>query len=244
MSKPKSVHGARTIMFAELEKVMAFASEDGQYLDAMRENVFAKKSNSGIKHTKGYLIKLYGFDIKTPSFIAFKYFWGFSESNEKPLLAMLFAICNDVNLQESINIIQKVKLGEKVSIELLEENIEKYHPNKYSVNTRRSMAQNIASSWKQAGFIEGKMKNIRVQPVINYRISCFSFLLAYLAGCRGEFIWKSTVVSALCLGESSLRELAIECARKDLMQYQYAGSVTSINFTQLLNKIGINGDSN
>jgi hypothetical protein len=44
--------------------------------------------------------------------------------------------------------------------------------------------------------------------------------------------------------ESKLRELAIECAKKDLMQYQYAGSVTAINFTNLLKKIGINGNTN
>ena len=125
-----------------------------------------------------------------------------------------------------------------------DEVIEKYHPNQYSANTRRSMAQNIASSWKQAGFIEGKVKNIRTQPEVTYRVACFAFLLAYLNGNRGDFIWGSIGVNALCLYESKLRELAIECAKKDLMQYQYAGSVTAINFTNLLNKIGINGSTN
>ena len=101
------------------------------------------------------------------------------------------------------------------------------------------MAQNIASSWKQAGFIEGKVKNIRTQPEISFTVAGFALVLAYLKGERGDFIWNSIGVKALLLNESKLRELAIECAKRDLMQYQYAGNVTAISFNNLLNKIGI-----
>jgi hypothetical protein len=231
-------------MYAELEKVMAYSIDGNTFLESLGHNVTGKKSNSGIEKTARYLKSLYGFDIQFPPFIAFKYFWKISDSNEKPLIAFVYAITQDDLLAESIQVLQSVKPGEKATIELFEEVIEKYHPNQYSANTRRSMAQNIASSWKQAGFIVGKVKNIRTQPEITYRVACFAFLLAYLNGNRGDFIWGSIGVNALCLYESKLRELAIECAKKDLMQYQYAGSVTAINFTNLLNKIGINGSTN
>ena len=231
-------------MFSELEKVMSFSMESGQYLDAMADNVFGKKSSDGVKQTKGFLKRLYGFDSQYPPFAAFMYFWKMSEPNEKPLIAFLYAVNQDNLLAESIQVLQSVKPGEKASIELFEEVIENYHPNQYSANTRRSMAQNIASSWKQAGFIEGKVKNIRKQPEITYRTACFAFLLAYLNGDRGDFIWNNIGVNALCLHESKLRTLAIECAKNDLMQYQYAGSVTAINFTNLLIKMGIHGNSN
>jgi len=244
VKKAKSIHGARTIMFSELEKVMSFSLESGQYLDAMADNVFGKKSSDGVKQTKGFLKRLYGFDSQYPPFAAFMYFWKMSEPNEKPLIAFLYAVNQDNLLAESIQVLQSVKPGEKASIELFEEVIENYHPNQYSANTRRSMAQNIASSWKQAGFIEGKVKNIRKQPEITYRTACFAFLLAYLNGDRGDFIWNNIGVNALCLHESKLRALAIECAKNDLMQYQYAGSVTAINFTNLLIKMGIHGNSN
>lgn len=231
-------------MFSELEKVMAFSYETGRYLDAMNDNVFGKKSSDGIRQTKGFLKRLYNFDENNQQFAAFKYFWKISDPNEKPLIAFVYAVNQDDLLAESVQVLQSVKPGEKATIELFEEVIEKYHPNQYSANTRRSMAQNIASSWKQAGFIEGKVKNIRTQPDVTYRVACFAFLLAYINGDRGDFIWGSIGVNALCLYESKLRELAIECAKKDLMQYQYAGSVTAISFTNLLNKIGINGNTN
>jgi hypothetical protein len=230
-------------MFAELEKVMDHAGAEGDFLEALNRNVTGKKSGSGIEKTANYLRKLYGFDPGYPLFMAFNYFWKISDPDEKPLLAFIFAVNEDVLLEESIEVLQNVKPGEKATIDQFEEVIEEYHPNQYSANTRRSMAQNIASSWKQAGFLEGKVKNIRIQPEISARVACFAFLLAFLKGDRGDFIWNSTGVNALFLGESILRELALECARKDLLQYQYAGSVTVIGFTSLLNKIGIDGNS-
>lgn len=244
MIKPKSIHGARTIMFSELEKVMSFSLESGQYLDAMADNVFGKKSSDGVKQTANFLKRLYGFDENNPSFTAFKYFWKISEPNERPLIAFVYAVNQDQLLAESVQVLQNVKPGAKVSTSFFEEEIEKYHPNQYAENTRKSMAQNLASSWKQAGFIEGKVKNIRTQPEITYRIACFAFLLAYLKGDRGDFIWGSIGVNALCLYQTELRALASECAKKDLMQYQHAGSVTAISFTNLLNKMGINGNTN
>jgi hypothetical protein len=244
LKRPKSIHGARTMMFSELEKVMAYSIDTGLYMDAMGENVFGKKSSNGIKQTKGFLKRLYGFELTNQSFVAFEYFWKCCDSSERPIIALIYAINQDELLAESLDVLRKVILGEKVTIEKFEEVIERYHPNQYSPKTRRSMAQNIASSWKQSGFILGKVKNIRSQPDITYRVACFAFLLAYLKGGRGEFIWNSIGVNALCLPESKLRELALECARKDFMQYQYAGSVTAISFTNLLNKIGINGNKN
>lgn len=231
-------------MFSELEKVMSFSMESGQYLDAMADNVFGKKSSDGVKQTKGFLKRLYGFDSQYPPFAAFMYFWKMSEPNEKPLIAFLYAVNQDNLLAESVQVLQNVKLGTKVAVEHFEEIVEKYHPNQYAANTLRSTAQNLASSWKQVGFIEGKVKNIRIQPEITYRTACFAFLLAYLNGDRGDFIWNNIGVNALCLQESKLRALAIECAKNDLMQYQYAGSVTAINFTNLLIKMGIHGNSN
>lgn len=244
MKKPKSIHGARTIMFSELEKIMENALETDEFINAMSENAFGKKSSDGIRQTKGFLKRLYHFNLQYMPFVALKYFWEISATHEKPLIALIFAVNHDDLLAESVQVLQSVKQGEKVKIELFEEVIEKYHPNQYSVNTRKSTAQNIASSWKQAGFIEGRVKNIRTQPEITYRVACFAFLLAYLNGYRGDYIWGNIGVNTLCLYESQLRELAIECAKKDFMQYQYAGSVTAISFTNLLNKIGINGDTN
>ena len=238
-NKNASVHTSRTMMYAELEKVMNYSIEEDNYFEALNQNITGKLSNSGAVNTAQYLKKLYRFNIEYPPFIALKYFWKIVEPNCRPLLAFIYAVNHDGLLAQSIEVVCKSKYGERVPVENFESNIEYYHPHRFSPKTRKSISQNIASSWKQAGFIEGKVRNIRVHPDINYHVACFAFFLAYLNGDRGDFIWRSKGAKALCLPESTLHDLAAECNTRDLMLYQSAGEVTTISFNQLLKKTGI-----
>ena len=226
-------------MFAELDKVLSHNIDGSDFTEILLNNVTGKKSSSNIQKTATHLKSLYGFDLQYAPFAALKYFWENAEFSDKPMLAFIYAINEDDLLAESLEVSLTTPIGEKATIEAFETVIEKYHPNNYSANTRKSLAQNIASSWKQAGIIEGKVKNIRVQREISYHVAGFAFFISYLKGNRGEFIWNNVGVKALGLSESRLRELAVECAKRDIMQYQYAGSVTAISFNKLLIKIGI-----
>jgi len=234
-----SVHTARTMMFLELSKVMDFSVDSDNYQESMKNNVFGKKSQDGIKKTSNFLTQLYGFNIATPQFKVLKHFWIESDVSERRLISFVCAFQNDYLLQESLSVLVNAKIGDKVEIELFMENIEKFHPKRFTDNTLRSVAQNIASSWKQAGLISGKVKNIRTQPEISYKVVAFAMLLSFLEGDRGDFIMHSNCVNALCLGETKLRELTVEASKRDYLQYQFAGSVTSISFDKLINKIGL-----
>lgn len=231
-------------MFAELAKVMNHGVENDDYFDSLRQNVINKSTKSGITKTSQYLKRIYEFDAKSPSFKCFKHFWGEVNERDKPLLALIYAIGKDYLLKESIPVISDTEIGKKVTVESIESYLENLYPQKYSANTRRSMARNIASSWKQAGFITGKVKNIRTQPEINYLVLTFALIMAYLNDLRGDFILSSDWVKALTLDERTVRSLAIEAAKRDLLQYQYAGNITSITFKNLLNKLNINGFEN
>lgn len=240
MKPTKTIHTSRTIMFAELEKVMNYSVESDNFQVSLDSNVIGKKSADGIKKTTNYLKLLYGFDNQSSQFKAFKYFWKIAENEDKPLITLLFAIGRDYLLEESIPVVAETKLGDKVLIEKVEQNIESHYPNRYSPNTLRSMAQNIASSWKQAAFITGKVKNIRTQPEISFNVLAFACCMSYIDGDRGDFILVSKWVKALFLNESKVRELAIEASKHDLFQYQYGGGVTSISFANITNKLEIN----
>ena len=244
MNPEKTVHTGRTIMFKELQKVMNHGLDNDDYVEAIKQNVFNKATKSGVSYTAKFLRRLYDFDMSLPTFKAFKHFWYIADEREKPLLAIIYAIGNDYQLKNSIPVINNTEIGEKVTVESIESNIENLDPKKYTSNTLRSMAQNIASSWKQAGFITGKVKNIRTQPEINYLVLTFAIFMAYLNGLRGDFILTSDWVKALTLDERTIRSLAIEAAKRDLLQYKYAGNVTSITFKNLLNKLDINGFEN
>ena len=234
-----TIHTSRTIMFAELSKVMDHALRDDRYLESLNENVASKLTKSNQKKTTGFLKQIYGFNVSFPPFICFKYFWQITDVKDRPVLSLLYALCKDYLLSESMFVVLSTGIGEKVKIEKLEETIEAHHPKRFTEKTRRSVAQRIASSWKQAGYIVGKVKNIRTQPNYCYHSVVFAFLMAYFNGDRGDFILSSKWVQTLAISEFQVRELASEAAKRDLLQYQYAGSVTTISFNNLFKKLNI-----
>ncbi|HPX79172.1 MAG: hypothetical protein GX281_07385 [Bacteroidales bacterium] len=237
MTKIKTIHTSRTIMFAELSQVMNHSIENSDFDDILTSNVFNKLSNRNLIKTNSYLKQLYGLDKKDLLFSCFKHYWTLVGNEKKSILALLFALSNDFLLQESIDLVVNTNVGERVAIEKFDDNIEKYHQGRYSDNTRRSAAQNVASSWKQAGYLQGKVKNIRVQPAHDYYTVAFALLLSYLHGDRGEYILLSKWVKALAINTEELRNLIKEAAKRDLLQYQYGGNVTVISFENQLKTI-------
>jgi hypothetical protein len=228
-------------MFSELSQVMDHAIDDDSYLESLNENVANKRTKVNKDKTTGFIKQLYDFKPTNAPFAGFKYFWQTSSNEDKPLLALLFAIGRDQLLAESLPVLLSCFPGYKVTIESLEENIRINHPMQYSPNTCKSLAQNIASSWKQAGYITGKVKNIRTKTNPTYPVVAFALFLSYLNGDRGDFILSSLWVKALDLNEARLRELIIEAMKLDLLHYQHSGAVTTISFEHLINKTGIHG---
>jgi len=242
MSSAKSIHTSRTIMFAELSRIMFHGISNNSFEKSFSDNVAGKLSKSNQGKTNRYLKQLYGFDISDPFFNSFIYFWKNAIESQHALISLLLAIRNDYLLSESIDLIINTPIGQKLKVESLENIIESHHPNRFSPATLKSVAQNLASSWKQAGFIFGKVKNIRVQPEINYRTVAYALMIGYLEGLRGEYLMGSKYIRALGLTETKIRELIAEAAKRDILQYQHAGHVTAIMFPNLLKSIGIHGE--
>lgn len=233
----KTIHTARTIMFAELSQVMHRGIEFGDFDNILQMNVANKRSGLNLTYTNRYLKQLYLLDNSVLAFRCFQHYWKLADESDKPVISLLFAINSDTLLSESVDLVVGSPLREKVPIEKFDANIEKYHPGRYSPNTRRSAAQNIASSWKQAGYIEGKVRNIRVAPQHSYLTVAFAFLLSYLNGDRGDFILTSKVVKALAIEMEHVRDLIRLAATHDLLQHKHGGSVTVISFKNQLNQI-------
>jgi hypothetical protein len=229
------------MMFSELAKVMDYAAQDDGYWNALRENVINKRTRVNQDKTQALLLQLYGFDPEQPAFRCFKYFWQQAETAEKPLLTLLYAISGDYLLAESIPVVLSTAVGEKVSVEKFRTNLDAHHPSRFSELSQEAIAQRLASSWKQAGYITGKVKSIRSQTGPGYRVVAFALLLSWLSGSRGNYILQSQWVKALDLRETQLRDLAFEASKRDLLQYQYSGAVTVISFNNLMEKLGIHG---
>jgi hypothetical protein len=146
---------------------------------------------------------------------------------------------HDFLLQDSITPILQAPQGSNVTIQYLIDYFDNLYKGRFTPKTLKSLSQNTASSWKQAGYLQGKRRNIRVKPTHNHSSVAFAMLLAYLDGSRGEYILRSSTVTALGLSEGELKVFAQEAMRRDLLTIQLSGQVTSISFRELLKKLAI-----
>lgn len=237
----KTVHTARTMMLEEISRLMNYASGDYDHLQALQQNISGKQTQKNLQRTNAALIKLYELDNKSVGFICFKYFWNIAPESERPLLAFLFASTSDYLLYESMDAFIETLPGYPVNSGALAKIIERNHSDSFSPNTIASASRNLISSYRQAGFLTKSTDNLKIK--ISPEVYSFSFacLIAYLNGNHGSLIQESKWIEVLGLDHSSFRELAVQASLKDLMEYKFAGSVVSISFNNIFNKLGLYG---
>lgn len=237
MSNPITIHTSRTIMSSELIEVMDFPRKNIGYFEIMEDNVFNKKTESSKKKTINYLTQLYSFKKENEKFSGLENYWNKVEDNEKPLLALLFAASKDYLIKESVDFLKSVKIDDKAGIEAFEANIEHYHPNRYTPKTLRSVSQNVASSWKQSGYVHGRIKNIRTLQTPSYFTVAFAFLMAYLDGGRGDYLFEYPSVKALDASKEEILTLIKAASDRELLNYNRSGASIVISFENYLKNI-------
>lgn len=225
-------------MSTELTEVLDCPKDELEYMQVMESNVFNKRTESSRKKTIRYLTQLYSFDKNDIRFKALEDYWQRTNEEDKALLTFLYAVSKDYLLKESVSLVKAVPFNEKAHIEGFEDNIKHHHPNRFSPKTLRSVAQNIASSWKQAGYIEGKVKNLRVKRYPSYLMVSFALLMAYIDGARGEYMTDHPSVKALDVSKEELHQLIKAAADRDLVRYNKSGTTMVISFENYLNRLG------
>jgi len=235
INKPYTIHTSRTIMYQELSDLIALGTHEERIIIA--ENVLRKASRSNLEKTLGFLSRIYDFKIQNELWKVFTYLWPFAEEKDKRLLTLLYALKKDDLVRYSLKIVLDTPVGERLNLDSLKKALEEQYPAKYSQITLHSAAKNLASSWKQAGFIEGKVKRVRVRTKPGYIPVVFATYLAYSFGERGENLLKTLWTRVLELSESEIRKLLSEATIRDILEYKYAGGITTISFEKLLNAI-------
>tara|TARA_B110000208_G_C11648362_1_gene387094 strand:- start:129 stop:812 length:684 start_codon:yes stop_codon:yes gene_type:complete len=221
-------------MSSELIEVMDFPRENLDYFEIMADNVFNKKTESSKKKTINYLTQLYSFKKEDKKFLSLESYWNKIEDNEKPLLAILLAVSKDYLLEESVDLVKSTKSNNKASKEEFESNIDHYHPNRFSPKTLSAVSRNIVSSWKQAGYILGKMKNIRTVNPPSYFAVAFAFLIAYIDGLRGDYLFDHPSVKALDASKEEITTLIKAASDRELLDFNRSGVSLVISFEKYL----------
>lgn len=230
-------HSARSMMLNELRCVFqhtppdaAPAAIEAAVIDL---NVLNKATQGGRKKSLHHLRELYGLDVAQALFRVLRVF-AKRDPLSVPLLALVCVFCRDPQLKESFELIRHLRLGEVLLRETMEDHLESSFPGRFSHATKKSMAQNVNTTWTYSGHLTGKVRKIRCLPDCRPEAAAYSMFAGYLAGLRGQQLLESTYGQLVARDPSILLAQLPLAAARGLIGFKFAGGIFEFDFHRLL----------
>ena len=232
------VHTARTMMLVELRALLSFVEKTdapkSEYLDAIQTaNCLGKRSGKTRVLTFRHLVDLYSLDPNLALFRALRFFWQ-RDPEGQPLLAALSAYARDPIFRATAPFILNFHEGATISRVAVEEFIDHQEPGRFSKATLKSTAQNINSSWTQAGHLSGRARKIRERSSATPGSVSLALLMGYLSGLRGESLFNSEYTRLLDCSFDKMIELAEDASRRGWVSLKRVGQVVEVLFPNLI----------
>ena len=179
------------------------------------------------------LAELYSLDQNCTLFRLLRHFWPADRSSQ-PMLAFLLAAARDPLLREATPFVLAAKRDSIIAAEAIGEHLKHEYPSRFRPSTLHSTAQNLASSWTQAGYLQGKVRKRRVAPRITAIVAAYAMVLGHLCGFRGKLLLDCQWTRFLDSSPSELVDLIQEASKQGWLRYKGVGSVVEITFPGLL----------
>ena len=224
---------SRTIMFTELAVLLHDLPPDASHADyttAIEADNLLRKTSAMNRHkTAGLLARMYGLDPKLPVFRALRRLWQSSPEGQ-PLLAFLAAYAREPLLRAPWPLVRDLPPGGRVGTAWFIEALGTAFPSRFNAKTAKSTAQNIASSWMQAGYFSGVLTKVRTRPTVTPAVVALALFLGYLEGLRGHWLLRSAWTELLQVPEDELLMLAGAASRQGILHLLQAGDVVEVRF--------------
>lgn len=230
-------HAARTMMLAELQELFAYTPVDAgrdQYREQIVDfNRLDKPTSNARVLTYGHLLDLYGMSPEVPLFRVFRTLWE-QDSAARPVLALQLAMARDPILRLSVATILERQPGQPLTREETEAALAAPDPQRFKATTLKSAAQCVNGSWTQAGYLKGRVKKHRDQPVITASNVAFALFQGYLHGLSGQRLFASEWCKLLDCRLERLLELARTASQRGLITFKHSSEVIEVDFPDFL----------
>ena len=224
-------------MFLEMHalvRAMPLTVTKNDFTEAIiEENILEKPTLISRKKSLRHLMDIYGMD---PSKTLFRVLWelAHADSDSLPQLCLVCAYARDPQLRHSFELIRTLHLGEMLARADMEQHLEKGFPNRFSLAMKRSMAQNVNTTWTFGGHLAGKAKKTRRLPESRPISAVYAMFVGYLTGLRGERLLDSAFASLVASNRSLLQASLSLASAKGLLSLKQAAGVVEFNFSNLL----------
>lgn len=229
-------HMARSMMLTEMRQLyetLPLEASLDEYRRAIEErNVLAKPTQSSRHKSYRHMVELYGLDFTKPLFRTMRRL-GKDHPTDFPLLAMLCVYGRDPQLRHSFELIDRLSPGTVLPREMMEQHLEQGFPGQFSETMKKSLAQNVNTTWTACGHLEGRAKKIRSLPRPGWAASTYAMFLGYLLGLRGEILLSSVFGRLVAAAPAQLTAHLATAASRHWLRLRHAGGVIEIDFSQL-----------
>ena len=165
----RGTHTSRTIMLNDLGELLAAVPADGDrsiYAQAVIEdNVLGKQTAATRRLSYQRLRELYGLDPRIPLFRVLRRLWRVDRPG-RPRLAVLTAMARDPLLTATASVVVRLEPGQEMMRSTVLARLRGTVDDRLNDAVLEKVARNTASSWAQAGFLQGRVRKVRcrVEP--------------------------------------------------------------------------------
>lgn len=187
-------HTARSMMFNELRQLVSNLPVDATFAGyqhaILDRNILDKPTASSRLKSLRHLQELYTLEPEKTLFRVLRQLAAM-DATVLPLLGLVCVYCRDPQLRHSFMLVRGLRLGESLPREAMEEHLESGFPGRFSPAMKKSLAQNVNTTWTYAGHLEGKAKKVRTFPQCRPVAAAYAMLAGYLLGLRGQRLLES-----------------------------------------------------
>lgn len=223
-------------MLEELGAVLAAAPglvDRSAYVAAIIDgNCLAKPTASTRRSSTQRLGELYALDPLVALFRVLRSLWQV-DAQARPLLATLVALARDPLFMASAVSVLAQPVGADLQRAPIREALRQVVGERMNDDTLDKVVRNVASSWTQAGHLQGRTFKIRNRVQAPPTAVAFALWIGHEAGFRGEELLTSGWVAALDCTASSARGLALEAKRVGLIDLRVSGDVIEFGLDRL-----------
>jgi hypothetical protein len=166
----------------------------------------------------------------------FRILWDFGHVDLDSLhqLCLVCAYARDPQLRHSFELVRTLRHGEVLKRSAMEQHLENGFPGRFSSAMKKSMAQNVNTTWTFGGHLAGKAKKARRLPEPRPISAAYAVFVGYLTGLRGERLLDSAFASLVASNRSQLQVALSLASAKGLLSLKQAAGIVEFDFSNLL----------
>src|SRR3984893_7785871 len=184
------------MMLAELTTLLASGGTDEPRNAIVRDNLLGKPSIRAREAALYRLRQLYGVGGTWPICTALHRLWNHDPA-ARPMLALLCTLARDPSLRAGAAAVLDASLGEQVRWPAIAAAYETLNPSRLGEKMAKSLAQNAASTWTQAGFLRGAVRKERIRAQPPPAAAAYAALIAGFCGFGGARLLESRWLDVL-----------------------------------------------